>query len=216
MLVFEPRSGEARQAESLGRLVLVMHARATGRRRPLRTTSIGLRVDPGHARARRRHGRPRQSASISTSMKYRWASGMGFCSGAAARAADSSARGSARIAMTGVPPAVVRRREATSFAGGGAGASSTRDDAMPARAAIRWRGRIGLLGCAAFRRCRGLAAAGAAAPWARALWPPASSDLGTASRAPAKQRQHRWRRKRHRRVELSSSESSGSESSTSY
>lgn len=45
-LVFEPRSGQARQAESVGRLVLAMHAGQPGDDGKLRTTSLGLRVWP--------------------------------------------------------------------------------------------------------------------------------------------------------------------------
>ena len=44
-LVFEPQSGEAREAESYGRLVLVVHGGQPGDDGRLRTTSLGLRVD---------------------------------------------------------------------------------------------------------------------------------------------------------------------------
>jgi len=45
-LVFEPRSGAARLAESLGRFVLELHAGQAGEGGRLRTTSRGLRVWP--------------------------------------------------------------------------------------------------------------------------------------------------------------------------
>lgn len=44
-IVFEPRSGQAREAESYGRLVLALHGGDPGDDGRLRTTSLGLRVD---------------------------------------------------------------------------------------------------------------------------------------------------------------------------
>lgn len=60
-MVFEPVSGEARRAESYGRLVLLVHGGRPGEDGRLRPTDAGLRVDPetlGRLAAAAKRGEP--------------------------------------------------------------------------------------------------------------------------------------------------------------